>query len=352
MLSAKLRIDQSQLKTFHISISISISISIRKPEKHSITTNGTNGNIFSHLDQLQTLKMSENFITKLSTRVFTNLSSLTELDLSRNSIENLSFDITHLKNLQLLRCSKNQIQWLAQSFRANLDEISNDHNITVDLSQNPIACTCHNLLFLSWMKTSTLNGKISFGNLSEYDCVHEDDHSVKLDNLEEVVRELEISCYNYSGFFIGISSVAFVCLGLLACSLMYRFRWKLRYVYYAARHRYSTEGPSSHEFVFDAFVSFAEEDRDFVVNELLVKLEDESDMRLNFHQRDFTPGRPIAHNIIKAVKTSKRTLVILSREFLKSHWCVHELLMAHMESVSTGKQRAERMNPAQALSIT
>ncbi|XP_067672267.1 toll-like receptor 4 [Haliotis asinina] len=293
--------------------------------------------IFSGLSKLQTLNLSNNFITKLLPKVFSDLSSLIELKLSSNSIQQVQFDIAHMKNLKVLECSKNQIQWLEHSFRAILDEISNDHIITVDLSQNPIACTCDNIHFLSWMKTSRINGRISFGNLQKYVCVYDDSHRVNLENLEEVVRELEMSCYSYSGFFIGSALVVFVCLGFLACSLLYRFRWKLRYVYYAARHRHSTSESSSHEFVFDAFVSSAEEDREFVVSELLVKLEEESDMRLNFHQRDFTVGRPIAHNIIDAVKNSKRTLVILSRDFLKSSWCIHELQMAHMEGVSTGR---------------
>ncbi|XP_046577656.1 toll-like receptor 4 [Haliotis rubra] len=297
----------------------------------------TKSDIFHGLSTLQTLNLSHNFITKLSPKVFSDLSSLTELKLSRNSIQELQFNIAHMKNLTVLECSKNQVQKLNRRFRANLDEISNDHVIKVDLSQNPILCTCSNLPFLSWMKTSSMNGRISFGHLEKYECHYEYGHRVNLHNLEEVVRELEMSCYSYSGFFIGSSLVLFVCLSFLTCSLLYRFRWKLRYIYYAARHRYSSDEPSNHEFVFDAFVSFAEEDRDFVVNELLVMLENESHMRLNFHQRDFTPGRPIAHNVIKAVKTSKRTLVILSSHFLKSSWCVHELQMAHMESVSTGR---------------
>ncbi|XP_071105096.1 toll-like receptor 4 [Haliotis cracherodii] len=306
----------------------------------TVLGNISRGDMFKSLSQLQTLDLSANYINNYSSILFSNLSSLKELHISRNRIYDLRFNISHMKNLNILQCSGNELPGLTEDFTASLDKLSDHHNLTVDLSQNPIQCTCINLPFLSWMVTANATGRISFGNLSEYDCLYDNVKSVILNDLEKIVADLNVSCQSFPyhfGFFVGISLVVLVTLSLLICSLLYRFRWKLKYLYYAARHRYRTTHPSNHTFVFDAFVSFAEEDRDFVVNELLVKLEDESDMSLNFHQRDFTPGRPIAHNIIEAVKTSKRTLVILSREFLKSHWCVHELQMAHMESVSTGR---------------
>ncbi|XP_046352419.2 toll-like receptor 4 isoform X2 [Haliotis rufescens] len=298
------------------------------------------GDMFRSLSQLQILDLSANYINNYSSILFSNMSSLRELIISRNRIYALRFDISHMKNLRLLQCSGNELPGLTEDFTTSLDKLSDHHKMTVDLSQNPIQCTCINLPFLSWMVTANATGRISFRNLSEYICFYDNGKRVTLDNLEKTVADLNVSCQSFPyhfGFFVGMSLVVLVTLSFLICSLLYRFRWKLKYLYYAARHRYRTTHPSNHTFVFDAFVSFAEEDRDFVVNELLVKLEDESDMKLNFHQRDFTPGRPIAHNIIEAVKTSKRTLVILSREFLKSHWCVHELQMAHMESVSTGR---------------
>ncbi|XP_046577699.1 toll-like receptor 4 [Haliotis rubra] len=306
----------------------------------TVLGNISNGNMFSALSKLQTLDLSANYINNYSYALFSNLSSLRVLNISKNTIYALHFDIIHMKNLSVLQCSGNQIHWLTKTFTTSLDKLSDDHNITVDLSGNPIYCNCINIWFLSWMMKAKAKGAIFFGNLSDYVCIYDDGHSVELDNLEKVVADLTSWCQHVSvhfGLFVGISLVVLVTFSVLICSLLYRFRWKLKYVYYAARHRYSTTHSFNHTFVYDAFVSFAEEDRDFVVNELLVKLEEESDMRLNFHQRDFTAGRPIAHNVIEAVKTSRRTLVILSSHFLKSSWCVHELQMAHMESVSTGR---------------
>uniref|UniRef100_A0A2C9LCR7 TIR domain-containing protein n=1 Tax=Biomphalaria glabrata TaxID=6526 RepID=A0A2C9LCR7_BIOGL len=55
------------------------------------------------------------------------------------------------------------------------------------------------------------------------------------------------------------------------------------------------------------------------------------------HGRDFAVGEFIASNIVTAVKESRKTLVVLTRNFLNSTWCNFEMHMANMESVHTGR---------------
>ncbi|XP_067650923.1 toll-like receptor 4 [Haliotis asinina] len=113
-----------------------------------------------------------------------------------------------------------------------------------------------------------------------------------------------------------------------------KYRWRLRYLYYVARDRYrplrASEG-GEHEFVYDAFVCSSDEDSDFV-DKLVGELEGQG-RRLCIHHRDFKPGEPITSNIVKAVQTSRRTLIILSPNFLSSEWCRYEFEMAKMEGV-------------------
>ncbi|KAK7500881.1 hypothetical protein BaRGS_00007761 [Batillaria attramentaria] len=115
------------------------------------------------------------------------------------------------------------------------------------------------------------------------------------------------------------------------------FRWKLRYLYYASRLKYRRQHNEEDSFEFDAFVSYASEDNDFVHGELVERLEERAGLRLNVHNRDWIPGRPIPSNIVAAVQSSRRTLVVLTRHLLESDWCQYEMQMATMEAAHSGR---------------
>ncbi|GIY34090.1 protein toll [Caerostris extrusa] len=91
---------------------------------------------------------------------------------------------------------------------------------------------------------------------------------------------------------------------------------------------------------FDAFISFSHRDQDFAITELIkVKIfygfpglssffsfagieEKVPDIRLCLHYKHFLPGEYIQENIVRAVECSKRTVLVLSRNFLESEWCL------------------------------
>ena len=81
---------------------------------------------------------------------------------------------------------------------------------------------------------------------------------------------------------------------------------------------------------FDAFLSYCHEDSPWVREELLPRLEDgQPRFRLCLHERDFVAGATVADNIIAAINTSRRMILILSNEFLRSHWCHLEFVLGH-----------------------
>uniref|UniRef100_A0A0B6ZFE5 TIR domain-containing protein n=1 Tax=Arion vulgaris TaxID=1028688 RepID=A0A0B6ZFE5_9EUPU len=55
------------------------------------------------------------------------------------------------------------------------------------------------------------------------------------------------------------------------------------------------------------------------------------------HGETFQAGRHIADNIYTAIRQSRKTLVLVTKHLLTSHWCTYELQMARMESISTGR---------------
>ena len=81
---------------------------------------------------------------------------------------------------------------------------------------------------------------------------------------------------------------------------------------------------------FDAFVSYCHEDNEWVRQELQPRLEDCHPLfRLCLHERDFVAGAAVADNISAAISTSRRMVLLLSRAFLRSHWCYMEFRQAH-----------------------
>ncbi|XP_059142952.1 multiple epidermal growth factor-like domains protein 11 [Physella acuta] len=84
---------------------------------------------------------------------------------------------------------------------------------------------------------------------------------------------------------------------------------------------------------YDAFVSYAsaDQDRQFVIQTLVPRLEGRMCYTLCIHQRNFIPGLYITDNITGSVKRSRRTILILSPAFVASGWCKFEYQMALQE---------------------
>ncbi|KAL1476604.1 hypothetical protein MTO96_036393 [Rhipicephalus appendiculatus] len=86
------------------------------------------------------------------------------------------------------------------------------------------------------------------------------------------------------------------------------------------------------EKVFDMFVSFSSKDIDLVHVELLPRLEA---MGLSYctYERNFKGGYLLQDIIRDAVASSRRTLLVLTENFLASEWCRLEFRLAHQRAL-------------------
>ncbi|XP_052102440.1 neurogenic locus notch homolog protein 2-like isoform X2 [Mytilus californianus] len=84
---------------------------------------------------------------------------------------------------------------------------------------------------------------------------------------------------------------------------------------------------------FDAFVSYrsSEADEEFVYKRLYPKLEKEMGFKLCLHYRDFIPGDTIANNIIWAINNSRRTIIVISQQYIQSDFTRFEYQVAQTE---------------------
>nr|ARQ14820.1 toll-like recptor 2 [Oncomelania hupensis] len=295
------------------------------------------GQLFGPLMQLEVLNVSNNYINVLPHQVFQGLGNLQVLDLQHNDLDNFNVNITHMNSLIQILLSDNNIKYLSQEVMDHLDyvaeKVAPNKTVIVDLTFNPLACTCEHLDFLTWVEES----KVVFPKGDSYNCFMADGDLHQKINVFKIIDLLQASCVDKLGILVG-AAVCFFCLILaIVSAVLYRFRWKLRYLYYASRLAYNRLDNDEQQFAYDAFVSYSTEDHSFVHNELIHELEEKAGLRLIVHNRDFTPGRPVVSNILEAIQSSRRTLVVLTPELLKSDWYHYEMQMATMEAAHTGR---------------
>jgi len=81
---------------------------------------------------------------------------------------------------------------------------------------------------------------------------------------------------------------------------------------------------NSQDFEFHAFVVYCDDDRLWVHNVFVKRLE-EKGVKLCIHHREFEPGIPITENIDKYMNKSWKVVVIMSNSFASSEWCQWEV---------------------------
>ena len=193
----------------------------------------------------------------------------------------------------------------------------------VDLSSNPFACDCSLLWFRDKFKASPE----IFMSDPEYKCLSPlERKGILLSNFNLTSSECKpkseiVTVLLSTGSIVVVAAISFL--------VLYRGRWYIRYWVYLLRYRRSDyRRLGDVDLQYDAFVIYADEDSEFVHHILLPKLEDEENIRLCIHFRDFQPGKIIADNIVESMGSSRMAIVVLSKNFCNSSWCKFELIIA------------------------
>ena len=246
---------------------------------------------------LQRLLLSYNYLSHVPDHAFDALFSLTELDLSAN------------------RLSMITERTFSEETRGRLRHL--------DVSNNNFTCGCEIRWFRQWLISDPSlfngsNGPYACSNNVNLISFYMSDQACMF--AEEVYKQL-----------FGASAVMLSGLVLaLACS-SWRLRWPVRPLLQRV-FRIRTDRRNDRRLVddeenfqYDVFVSYAEEDDDWVRDHLMPELEGRLGLRLCVHQRDFHPGRNILDNIEDCLESSKKAMMIFSTHFARSQWCQFEL---------------------------
>uniref|UniRef100_A0A4W3GXG9 Toll-like receptor 1 n=1 Tax=Callorhinchus milii TaxID=7868 RepID=A0A4W3GXG9_CALMI len=289
-----------------------------------------------NMTELISLNISRNLIIKLDHK---NLPRrIVELDASYNMISVLSEDFEQLSELESLFLSFNKISYLQPGcLPPSLLTLDISHNAITTITEetfshlihleflniegNSFFCNCD----LFWFANNFVNRPLlevkgwdkilcSFPQQKRGQQVK--DHGLSLLHCTPVLQ-------------VAIAMAGAVILTLLITGLCWHYDgpWYVKMGWYwcMAKRRVYEKRPENKQ--YDAFVSYSEEDADWVKACMVRQLESEG-FQICYHERDFKPGHPILGNIFNCIENSHKVIFVLSTSFVTSCWCQYELYFA------------------------
>lgn len=322
--------------SFHSLLNLNISGNLLRKSFDPAANSERSARMFGQLKNLTKLDMSHNNIKRLSEKLFENVTNLQYLNISRNVLSDWKSSMENIQCLKLLDLSENKLNDLPVDLTTYLDSLINHScNVTLILHSNPLECTCNTSLFLKWLSETKVHVK-----LTEADVCSVNGMKMKLtsdEDLKNIMRILEKECYNNEWLIASACSVGAFVLSIVVCLMVYRNRWKLRYIYYS-RHRRHIHKGFEHLFEQDAFISYAKSNSSFINNCMIPFLEGQHDLKLWIADRNSIPGTSLAENITHSIYSSRKSVLLIDAEYLKDAWCDYEMNMALMESIQAKRK--------------
>ncbi|KAM6400869.1 toll-like receptor 2 type-1 isoform 1-T3 [Pluvialis apricaria] len=284
---------------------------------------------------LKYLNLSSTQIPKLTTCI---PPTLEVLDVSANNLKEFGLQLPFLKELYL---AKNQLKTLpgsslipnlvAMSIRRNkLNSFSREEFESfkkmelLDASDNNFICSCE---FLSFIQHRSGIAQVLVGWPDEYVC----DSPLAVRGAQVGAVHLSLmECHRSLVVSLICVLVFLIILVLVAVGYKYHAVWYLRMTWAWLQAKRKPKRAPPKDICYDAFVSYSENDSDWVENIMVRELEQACPpFRLCLHKRDFVPGKWIVDNIIDSIEKSHKTLFVLSEHFVQSEWCKYELDFSH-----------------------
>ncbi|XP_077977602.1 toll-like receptor 2 [Glandiceps talaboti] len=193
------------------------------------------------------------------------------------------------------------------------------HLTKLDVHDNPLNCDCDLIWFREWIDTTHI-----IADVNNTKCTS--GQPILQFNPDDLQCEFPLSM---------VTAVSVVCF-LVLCgmlSVVFKYRWRLRYGCFAIKmwckgYQIISSGNNNSEFKYDIFVSHSSKDEEWVQFVLKPKLENPPyNYRLCLDFRDFVIGEHITTNIVNAIEESRKTVFILTKNFIDSEWCYFELEM-------------------------
>ena len=254
--------------------------------------NDTYSLIFQKSQQLRQLYLSSAQVSCIPLREFGNLHKLEILDLSWNYLTEITFLVSSLYSLSLLNMSHNSLYQLTSNVTEKLDSLimNKSEVVTIDLNFNRFLCDCPSIHFIKWISTT----KFHLLNKTFYLCAYEGRQQMSL----VAVNLTKLICHCYATYIATFIVIGLVVIIILTSFTVYKYRWNIRTWFLKVANSGHYKGVTV-PYKYDGFVVYSEEDRQWVHNIMLDKLENVRNLKLCVHHRDFLPGDDIDEQIVR-----------------------------------------------------
>uniref|UniRef100_A0A182MYV6 TIR domain-containing protein n=1 Tax=Anopheles dirus TaxID=7168 RepID=A0A182MYV6_9DIPT len=331
---------------------------------HNLLT-ALNGFEFEGLDNLKELLLQYNRITRIANHTFDHLHSLKIVRLDHNRL--VEFNIWHLpKQLGEIRLAFNP--WSCecdfvnrfQEYLKTYDFVRDRLKIRCAAASNATTAVSAHANHTSHLADTNqvavgedlaTDGGTSSGGF----LVFHDNSSALCSGaipLENVIngnltsRKTILSPQPIEGYIpLLVTGLFGFSLVIILTLVLFVFRQEMRVWFHSKFgvrlfYRNADIDKNERDKLFDAFISYSSKDETFVAEELAPMLEnDDPSYKLCLHYRDFPVGAYIADNILQAVESSRRTIMVLSENFIKSEWCRFEFKSAHHQVLRDRRRR-------------
>ncbi|XP_075845484.1 toll-like receptor 5 [Microtus pennsylvanicus] len=285
--------------------------------------------VFKGLFHLRVLYLNSNYLNFLPPGIFSDLVSLQLLNLGANRLTSLSPGSLPA-TLEFLDISRNQLFSPDPGSFASLSSL--------DITHNEFVCQCELIPFITWLNQTNITLQ---GSPADIYCMYPDslvgvslyDVSTKECDEEEVLQSIKFSLFVLCTVTLSLLLVTtFTFIKFRGtCFLCYKNIQRLVF-----KDKVRSSEPSAYQ--YDAYFCFSSKDFEWAQNALLKHLDAQyssrNRLRLCFEERDFIPGENHISNIQAAVWGSRKTVCLVSRQFLKDGWCLEAFRYAQSRCLS------------------
>ncbi|XP_072048234.1 uncharacterized protein [Amphiura filiformis] len=330
----------SSISTLNLGIRKSHSLQYLNLSSNKI--DNINENDFSLLENLIHLDLSHNAIASLPSNQFYHMSSLTFLDLTGNYLANLN-SLKDLFGLQTLLVPSNALPTLPTFL------MKAPYNLQfVEFGDNPFSCTCDIKPLQDWILLGTDTYiDPEFPYLCKSPAIRE--------NLD--ITGFSLDCSLHLAYYIGlsVSGILVICLIVF---ITYKYRWRIHYKCWTlcCQRRYQryidndddadinsddeedVDAPYEAPIMrrrYHAYVAYHKDNEAWINDQLIPNIEDGPErFRLCLKDRgDIPAGHYILNAINHGIKQSRKTIAVLSANFMDDGWCHYQLHFARMQMV-------------------